>query len=341
MAIKKIKFGEYNGSDIYLYILTNNVGLTAEILNYGGIIRRLVYRDVDVCLGYDSIHEYLANEEYFGALIGRNTNCVENAEFRLNGKTYKLVNNCGKNNLHGGKVGFDKKIWNAEIIDGEEPSLVLSTTSPDGEEGFPGNVNVQVTYTLTKDNSIKIQYLGESDTDTIMNMTNHTYFNLNGHGKGNISNHSLWINSDFYTPVTDEGIPNGEVISVKGTPLDFTSETLIKSGLDDSYEQISIVGGIDHNFALNGYGYRKVARLKSDKTEIAMEIYTDQVGMQVYTGNEIQGDYVCKEGAVYSKQSGICFETQVFPNNLKFSHFPSSILKKGEKYSTTTAYKFI
>lgn len=341
MGIKKLKFGEYCDKDIYSYILTNNNGLTAEILNYGGIIRRLVYKGVDVCLGYDGIEEYLTNEEYFGAIIGRNTNSIENSEFLLDGKTYKLTCNSEKNNHHGGKFGFDKKIWDVEILDCNEPSLVLSLFSPDGDEGFPGNVKVKVTYMLTEENSIKIRYSGESDADTVLNMTNHTYFNLNGHGNGDVRNHFLWVNSDFYTPVSETGLPNGEIVSVKGTPFDFTSESLLKAGIDSSYEQNNIVGGIDHNFVLNGSGFRKVGRVKSDKSGIAMEIYTDKAGMQIYTGNEIVGEITGKCDELYSKHSGVCFETQDFPGNLKYTHFPSSVLRKGVKYKTLTEYKFV
>ncbi len=341
MGVRKLKFGEYCDKDIYSYILTNNNGLTAEILDYGGIIRKLIYKGIDVCLGYDTMQEYLTNEEYFGAIIGRSTNCIENAEFCLNGKIYKLTSNNGENNHHGGKSGFDKKIWNAEIIDGDEPSLILSLFSPDGEEGFPGNVNVRVIYTLTEDNSIRIQYFGESDSDTVLNMTNHTYFNLNGHRGGKIYNHSLWIDSNFYTPLSEKGFPNGEVLSVRGTPLDFNSESVVGDSLGAFHEQIRLAGGIDHNFVLKGNGYRKVGKVKSDKTGIVMEIYTDRLGMQIYTCNEIEREINGKERALYSKHCGVCFETQAFPNSLKFSHFPSSILKKGEKYRTMTAYKFI
>ncbi len=341
MAISKVKFGQYSGGVVYSYTLENKNGLTAEILNYGGIIRRLVYKNTDVLLGRDSIEEYLNNEGYFSAIIGRNSNRIENSEFDLNGKTYKLYANDGRNNLHGGKVGFDKKIWDAEMVDGDEPSLVLSTTSPDGEEGFPGNVKVTVTYTLTNDNSIKIHYEGESDADTVLNMTNHAYFNLNGHSSGSIDNHTLWLDCSFYTPNTDECIPTGEVLSVKNTPFDFSTKETMGERFKSQHEQIKMFGGFDHNFALNGRGYRKVGSFKGDKTGIVMEMYTDLSGLQIYSGNMIEKDRVCKDGNVYGTHHGICFETQVFPNNLKFSHFPSSILKKGEKYDTVTSYKFI
>ena len=287
------------------------------------------------------MEEYLNNEGYFAALIGRNSNRIENSEFELNGKIYKLFSNDGRNNLHGGEVGFDKKIWDAEAIDGDEPSLVLSAVSPDGEEGFPGTVNVQVTYKLTNDNALEIHYTGESDADTVLNMTNHAYFNLNGHSSGSVDNHSLWLDSDFYTPNTDECIPNGEVLSVKNTPFDFSTDALMGDRFKSEHEQIRMFGGFDHNFALNGRGYRKVGRFEGDKTGIAMEIYTDLCGVQVYSGNMIEEGRVCKDGAVYSVHGGVCFETQVFPNSLKFSHFPGAILKKGEKYDTVTSYKFI
>lgn len=224
MSIIKNQFGTYNGTTVYAYTLTNKNGLTAQILNYGGIIRKLIYKDTDVVLGRDTMEEYLNNEGYFSALIGRNSNRIKKSEFELNGKVYKLFANDGKNNLHGGKVGFDKKLWYAETIDEEEPSLVLSTISPDGEEGFPGTVNVQVTYTLTNDNSLKIYYVGQADADTILNMTNHAYFNLNGHSSGSVENHLLWVDSNFYTPNADDCIPTGEILSVKNTPFDFTKE---------------------------------------------------------------------------------------------------------------------
>ena len=341
MYVIKEKIGFYNNEDIYLYTIDNKKGLSAQILNYGGIIARLIYNGVDVVLGRNSFEEYLNNEGYFGALIGRNSNRIENSEFELNGKVYNLFANDGKNNLHGGKVGFDKKIWDAIIVDEEEPSLVLSTISPDGEEGFPGTVNVQVTYTLTNDNCLKIHYVGESDADTVLNTTNHTYFNLNGHSSGTVDGHTLWLDSNFYTPNSEECIPTGEVLSVKNTPFDFLAEDTLNERLKSEYEQIKKFGGFDHNFVLNGRGYRKVGKCTGDKTGIVMEIYTDQSGMQVYSGNMIEENRVCKDGTTYDKHHGICFETQSFPNSMKFMHFPNSILIKGEKYDTVTSYKFI
>lgn len=341
MGIGKKIFGECDLGTVYAFTLTNQNGLTAEILNYGGIIRRLVYKDIDVTLGRDTLEEYLSNNGYFGALIGRNSNRIENAEFELNGKTYKLLNNNGRNNIHGGEVGFGKKIWDAEIIDDDEPSLVLSLTSPDGDEGFPGTVDIKVTYTLTRDNSIKIHYVGKSDADTVLNMTNHAYFNLNGHADGKVDGHLLWVDSDFYTPNSDECMPTGEVLSVKNTPFDFSVKDSIGTRFSSQHEQIKKFNGFDHNFALNGFGYRKVGSAEGDKTGIVMEIYTDQKGMQIYSGNSIEEGRVCKDGVVYGVHGGICFETQAFPNYTRFSHFPGAFLRKGEKYETLTEYKFI
>jgi len=341
MSISKIKFAEHDGSEIFIYNLANKNGLSAEILNYGGIIRRLVYKGVDVVLSHNTFQDYLKNEAYFGALIGRNSNRIKNSEFCLNGKEYKLYPNDGRNNLHGGNVGFDKKIWDAEMIDGDEPSLVLSITSHDGEEGFPGTVDIKVTYTLTDDNSIKIHYEAQSDQDTIVNMTNHSYFNLNGHNSGNVDGHTLWIDSDFYTPNTDECIPNGEVLSVKGTPFDFKTKETMGERFKSDHEQIKKFGGFDHNIALNGRGYRKVIEAKGDKSGIVMVVYTDQSGVQLYSGNSIDASRVCKDGESYPTHGAFCLETQSFPGGANFSHFPNGFLKKDEKYDTVTSYKFI
>ena len=341
MSISKIKFGSLGGKDVYAYTLCGKGGLCATILTYGGIIQKLIYKGVDVVLGRDTLEEYLNNEGYFGALIGRNSNRIKNATFTLGEKTYNLAKNDGNSNLHGGIVGFDKKVWDSEAIDEEEPKLLLTLTSPDGEEGFPGNVRVQVTYCIKNDNSIEIRYFGESDKDTILNMTNHSYFNMNGHNSGTVEKHSLYLASDFYTPNTDECVPTGEVLSVKGTPFDFRAPETLGERFSSSHEQIKKFDGFDHNFALRGHGYREVGSFTGDKSGITMKIYTDQSGIQLYSGNMIEQGRVCKDGAVYSTHYAICLETQAFPNAVQFSHFPGVILKKGEKYETVTAYKFI
>lgn len=340
LSITKEKYGEFEGKEVFAFTLSNG-DLKAEIINYGGIITKLVYEGVDVVLGRDSMEEYEKNSGCLGALIGRNSNRIENSEFELNGKVYKLFANNGRNNLHGGKIGFDKKVWDAEMVDDDEPSLVLSLTSPDGEEGFPGEVKVKVTYTLTNDNGIMIHYEGESDSDTVLNMTNHTYFNLNGHDSGVVDGHTLWLNSEFYTPNSDECMPYGEIHAVNKTPFDFSTDETLGERFVSDFEQIKMFNGFDHNFAISGTGYRLAGKLTGDKTGIEMEMYTDQKGVQIYTANGFDSKRVYKNGAVYGAHHAVCLETQDFPNNLKFSHFPSAILRKGEKYDTTTTYKFI
>lgn len=340
MSVIREKVGELSGKEVYEYYLDNGKGLSARILNYGGIIKSLVYNGIDVVLGRDTFKEYLYNSGHFGAIIGRNSNRIENSEFELNGKVYKLNKNSGKHNLHGGNNGFDKKVWDVEERDEDEPMLILSYVSPDGEEGFPGEVKITVTYTLTVDNSLKIHYQGETDTDTILNMTNHSYFNMNGHSSGVIDGHTLWMNCDFYTPNNDECMPYGEVLSVKDTPFDFRKKSVIGERLNSQHPQIKKAGGFDHNFVLNGRGYRKISSLRGDKTGICMEVYTDQVGVQIFTKN-FSGERLCKSNTIYTPHSGICFETQAFPNSLNYSHFPDVVLKKNEKYDTVTEYKFI
>ncbi len=339
MSITTRKYGKSDGREVYAYTLDNNKGLTAEILNYGGIVTKLIYNGVDVVQGFDTLEDYFDNYCCFGAAIGRNSNRIENAEFELNGTVYKLQANDGRNNLHGGKL-FNATVWEAEVIDAEEPALVLSYLSPDGEEGFPGNARIKVTYKLTADNAIEIHYQGECDKDTILNMTNHSYFNLNGHASGSIEGHRLWLASEFHTPNTSEVMPDGQILASKGTPFDFSEEKLIGDNLAIENEQIKMFGGFDNNFVLSGSGYRLVGRATGDKSGIEMEIYTDLPGVQLYIPVNPETDRSYKDGASYGKYGAICFETQAFPNATAYSHFPSIIVKKGEKYDTTTAYKF-
>ena len=341
MAVTKVKFAEHNDENIYLYTLTNKNGLSAEILNFGCIIKRLVYKNTDVVLGKDTFEEYLNDNDYLGATIGRNSHSIEDSEFEYCGTTYKLSANSGNNNHHGGIEGFNKKIWQAQIIDQDEPSLLLSRTSPDGEEGFPGNVKVQVTFTLTNDNSLKIHYLGECDKDTVLNMTNHSYFNLNGHSNGNIYGHSLWIDSDLYMPTNNQLLPYGEIQSVNNTPFDFRKEIVLEQMLKSEHEQIAKNHGFDNYFIFNDAGFKTVARLKGEKSGIVMELSTDRQGLLLYTANELSDNFKGKDKAIYFPHSAICLETQTYPNALKYPHLPCGILKKGEKYNSITSYKFI
>ena len=340
MSITTKKYGNLNAADIYAYTLDNTRGLCAEIINYGAILTRLVYKGTDVVLGFDSFDGYIDNPDYMGAIIGRNANVIENSVIAINGKTYRLFPNDKSNNLHGGREGFNKKIWNAQCEDGDEPSLVLTYLSPDGEEGFPGNANVKVTYRLTKENALQIHYEVCSDQDTVVNLTNHSYFNLNGHSSGSVEGHSLWLASKFYTPNTEQIIPTGEVRSVYGTPFDFTKESKIGDRLAIRHEQIDIFGGYDHNFIIDGRGYRFAAILKGDKSKITMEMYTDQPAFQFYLPLEFNPERKYKDGAHYAHYGALCLETQAFPNGLKYSHFPDTVLKKCDKYDRITTYRF-
>ncbi|MBR4723710.1 MAG: galactose mutarotase, partial [Clostridia bacterium] len=318
--ITKMFFEKMQKGDIYAYNLDNGKGLKAQILNLGGIVRKLEFGGVDVVLGRDSYKEYLYGNGYFGALIGRNANRIEDCKFEIERREFKLLANDGdrNNNLHGGKEGFNAKIWEVREKDGEEPSLVLKTTSKDGEEGFPSNVNVTVTYTLTKDNGLRIHYEGESDGDTILNLTNHSYFNLNGHTSGDIKNHTLWLDCPFFTPITENVVPDGRVLSVLGTVFDFTVPKTIGKDIDKEDEQLKFGTGYDHNLIINGRGMRKFAVLQGDKSHIKMEAYTDLPAVQLYSGNWVIEEPECKEGAVYKKNQAVCLETQVFPNFTKY-----------------------
>lgn len=341
MSITKCEFGKINGETIYLYKLDNENGLSSEIITYGGIIRTLEYKGHDVVLGRDTIEEYLNNDGCFGALIGRNSNRIENSEFEIDGKLYKLTPNNGRNNLHGGPDGFNKKIWSAESVDGIEPKLILSLVSPDGDQGFPGEAHIKVTYTLTKENAFEIHYEAQCDQDTLVNLTNHTYFNLNGHNGGNINNHTLVLNSSFYTPNTDELMPYGEILKTEGTPFDFTKGMSFGEGFSSECKQVKKFKGYDHNFVLDGSGYRYCGYALGDKSGIKMELYTDLPAVQIYTHNSTQKERACKNGEFYPVHAGFCLETQVFPNAMKHRHYPGPLLRKGVKYDTMTSFKFI
>lgn len=346
MSIVKTEFGAMpSGEKVYSYLLDNGKGLSAEILNYGGIIKNLYVTDkngvkTDVALGRDTLEAYLKNDGYLGALIGRHANRIKKGTFILNGESYNVGVNEGNNSLHGGNVGFDQKIWEVNEVDGDEPALVLTLLSPDGEEGFPGNLKVKVVYTLTKNNAIKIEYTALSDKDTVTNLTNHTYFNLAGHASGVIDKQVLQINSSFYTPNDNEGMPTGEVSSVEGTPFDFRVPKPIGQDIRADFDQIEMYGGFDHNYAISGRGYRLAAIAGCEENGITMEVYTNQPAMQLYTSNALpEGIY--KDGARYGAHQAFCLETQCFPNAMEHSHYPSPLLKAGEEYNHVTEYRFI
>lgn len=341
MAISSVPFGNYNGQQVLLYTLSNQSGLSASILTLGGIVRNLVYRGHDVVLGYETLEDYLGGDTYFGALIGRNANRIRNGEFTLNGKTYSLARNNGENNLHGGLVGFDKKVWEAEAVDGAEPSLRLCYTSPDGEEGFPGELRVSVTYTLTQDNALGIHYVATATEDTPFNMTNHSYFNLNGHDSGDIFGHTVFIDADFFNPSSEACLPTGEILRVADTPYDCRKGGTFGEKIHADHPQMKALSGFDNNFVLNGEGYRLVASAVGEKSDIKLEVYTDKEAMQLYTANQITPGTAGKDGVEYFPYGGFCFETQGFPASLNYKHFPRSILRAGHTSESVTLYKLI
>lgn len=343
MSVSKRLYGNMpTGEAVYAYTIDNGKGVAAEIISYGGIVTKLLVKDKngavqDVVLGRASLEEYLDNDGYIGAAIGRHANRIANSEFELNSQTYKVGVNENGNSLHGGVVGFDKKIWD---VTEEENAVVLKYTSPDGEEGFPGNLAVTMRYSVTDDNSFKIEYSAVSDKDTVCNLTNHSYFNLGGHESGNIYSHVMQINSEFYTPNNDMCMPTGEVHSVAGTPFDFRVPKPIGQDINSDFEQTKMFGGYDHNFIIKGRGYRLAAVVSNPDTGITMQTYTNQPSMQLYTANAL-GKGVHKGDYEYQIHDAFCLETQVFPNAMAHSHYPAPILKKGEEYCHITEYKFI
>lgn len=337
-----------DGQNVTLYTLKNKNGIEMGVINYGGIITTLKTPDKednyeDIVLGYDSLEEYIQNNPYFGAIIGRFGNRIADAKFSLDGKEYQLAANDGSNHLHGGIKGFDKVYWDIEVLDSvNEPSLKLSYLSPDGEEGYPGNLTVEVIYTLTNDDELKIDYKAETDKKTVLNLTQHTYFNLSGNPSQDILDHMLTINADTFLPVNDKLIPTGELKSVEGTPFDFTTSTVIGARINDENTQIQYGGGYDHCWVLNTEGnLEELAASAYDSTSgRVMEVYTTEPAIQFYSGNFLNGNNVGKGDIAYGKRSAFCLETQHFPDAPNQKDFPSVELNPGDTYKTTTIYKF-
>ncbi len=342
-------FGSVEGKPVRLYTLTNNNGMRADITNYGGIVVRLIVPDrsgtfEDVVLGFDDLEGYLKGHPYFGAIVGRYGNRIAGGRFTLDGKTYTLARNNPPNEpvnaLHGGLKGFDKVVWDVE--ESGRTQLKLHYRSADGEEGYPGNLDVHVTYTLTHDNELKIDYLAMTDKPTPVNLTNHSYFNLAGQGKGDILGHELMIDADRYTPVDKTLIPTGVLAPVEGTPFDFRKPVTIGARINADHEQIRFGGGYDHNYVLNrrGKGLERLIRVYEPGSGRIMEVSTTEPGVQFYTGNFLDGTLTGKQGRVYKHRYGFCLETQHFPDSPNHPDFPSTILPPGEAYRTTTVYKF-
>jgi aldose 1-epimerase len=349
-GIVKKPFGKTKeGQEVDLYTLSNANGMQVKITNYGGIVTELLAPDrngkyADVVLGFDDLEGYLRGHPFFGAIVGRYGNRIAKGAFTLDGKQYTLAKNNGPNHLHGGIKGFDKYVWKAENASGgAEPSLRLSHVSTDGDEGYPGTLKITVTYTLTKDNGLRIDYLANADKPTHCNLTNHSYFNLAGQGEGDILGHSIMINADRYTPVDSGLIPTGVLQSVAGTPFDFRKSTPIGARIDADHEQIKFGRGYDHNFVLNKKNNELTlaARVEEPKTGRVMEVYTTEPGVQFYCGNFLDGKQVGKGGKTYKHRYGFCLETQHFPDSPNKPEFPTTVLRPDQEYKTTTVYKFL
>jgi len=344
-SVKSKLFGKTDdGREVTLYELVNAEGLRATVMDYGAILVDLEVPDrngksADINLGFDELDPYLKRSPLFGAVVGRYANRIENASFTIDGIEYKITPNAGKNHIHGGnQKRFDKVMWKGEGFRTDEGAGVrLTYLSKDGDEGFPGNLDCTVTYTLTNKNELKINYRATTDKPTVVNLTNHAYFNLAGAGSSDVLGHEMMINADFYTPGDKSLIPTGEILSVKGTPLDFTEPKTI--GL--RIEQLSETRGYDHNYVLKNSDGSLIlaARVYEPTSGRIMEVYTTEPGVQFYTANgmrNLQG----KDGKVYQNHYGYCLETQHFPDSPNKPHFPSPVLRPGEKYDTTTVFKF-
>ncbi len=343
VSVTREFYGVIDGHEVYAYRISNGA-VSAVILNYGGIVTQLIVPDragaaVDVVLAHASAADYAENEGYMGAVIGRCANRIAGARFELGGAVYTLGANENANSLHGGFVGFDKRMWAAEMLLSEN-ALRLTYNSPDGEEGYPGNLSVAVTYTVTRDNALRIEYRAVSDRDTICNLTSHCYFNLAGHGSGTVYNQLMQINADFFTPNNREDMPNGEILSVAGTPMDFRVPKAIGTDIGADCEQLTLGGGYNHSYAIGGRGIRLAARAGCPETGIVMEMRTNQPAVQLYTANaEFAG--LGKSGRRYLRHGAFCLETQGFANAMAYPHFPSVILKKGEEYYHICEYRFL
>lgn len=349
-TVTKQSFGKTaDGQNIDIYTLRNAHGVEAKITNYGGILVSLKVPDRngkfdDVVLGFNDLDTYLTkNNPYFGAIIGRYGNRIAKGRFKLNGVEYKLAVNNGENHLHGGIKGFDKVVWTGhETQTKAGPAVVLNYLSKDGEEGYPGNLRVTVVYTLTSEDELKIDYSATTDKDTVTNLTHHSYFNLAGEGNGDILNHIVTINADRFVPTDAGSIPTGELRSVAGTPFDFLKPTAIGARINQDDEQLKLGNGYDHTWVINGRaGTMRLAATAYEATSgRVMQVWTTEPGVQFYTGNFLDGTLTGKSGKVYARRNGFCFETQHFPDSPNQPSFPTTTLRKGQTYKSTTIYRF-
>lgn len=345
VSVESRAFGKSaEGKEIVLYTLKNSKGMAASVMNLGAILVELQVPDKagkaeDIVLGFDSGERYYTNPSFFGAVIGPNANRIGGAAFTLDGVDYQLAVNDNENNLHSDyKMGYHMRLWDAEVL---EDGVAFSLQDTDGSMGFPGNKYLRIAYTLDEENGLTLHYHGSSDKRTILNPTNHSYFNLDGHGAGKIEGHTLWLKSDSYTPVVAGAIPTGEIVSVKGTPMDFTRDKVIGNEIDADMEQLQLTGGYDHNWVIEGAdgSLQHIATVKAPNSGRVMKVYTTLPGVQFYAGNFIE-EQTGKGGAVYSKRHGLCLETQYYPDTIHHDNFPSCVFGEGKDYDSVTVYRF-
>ena len=350
MSMIKSAFGvTREGTPIDRYTLRNSHGMQADIITFGAVLNRLMVPDAagnlaDVTLGYDDLDGYEKVGPFLGAVVGRYANRIGGASFDLDGKTYRLAANDGRNHLHGGPKGYAAVVWSArvEVRDGQD-TLVLSYDSPDGEEGYPGNLQAQVSYSLSENNELRLDYRAVSDTPTIANLTNHAYFNLSGHDAGSILDHHIRIAADFFTVTDRESIPTGEIRLVAGTPLDLRKPTRVGDDIDSDYDQLRFPGGYDNNWVLpsDGKAMLLAAEVSDPASGRVLQVLTNQRGIQFYAGNMLQLDIPGKGGAKYVRRGGFCLETQFYPDSIHFPHFPTPVIRPGEVQESTTVFRFL
>ncbi len=347
MGIAKELFGTTkDGKEVYAFTLENAKGMKARVINFGAILVNLYVPDAkgnaeDVVLGFDNLEGYYKNGSFFGATIGPNANRIGNAKFELHGKTYQLDVNDGPNNLHSHvELGYHKRVWDAAV--NEDDSVTFSLEAPDGDMGFPGNKKISVTYSLSDANELKLAYHATSDSDTVINMTNHTYFNLSGHKAGKIEDHLLTLHAGNYTPVVAGAIPTGEIAPVAGTPMDFTKAKPIGQDINADFEQLKLTLGYDHNWVIDDAdgSLREIALLEDPKSGRKMKTFTTLPGVQFYAGNCI-GEETGKEGAAYGPRLGMCLETQYYPDTINKAQFPSAVFGPAREYDAVTVYQFV
>jgi aldose 1-epimerase len=350
--IKQSTFGKMpDGTAVEQICLTNSHNVSIEILNLGGIIRRWLIpnnknKHTDIVLGFDTVADYLSDDSYLGALVGRYANRINKGKFSLAGIDYQTDINQGDNCLHGGSQGFNCKVWNSSVLSsGDNPSVMLELSSPDGDQGFPGAISVKVIYTLTEHNRLKIEYFAAAQQTTLYNPTNHCYFNLSGHDSGSVKNHQVQILASHYTPTDEHAIPTGEIADVDNTPFDLRSPTTISQPLFSDHQQIEYGNGLDHNLCLDAYvPQSKVAtfagKAVTKSHDINMKIYTNMPGVQIFTANHF-ANKKGKESAMYQAHQGVCFETQFYPDTPNQPYFPSATLEAGKEFYSVTEYEVL